>query len=114
MQYSSNSHGTRDPVFFQDSNFQEATRLIELDLHLIPASEIPGAASFLLPNGSSAKQKLGTNGNHPPLYFMGTSRGQHGNESQINGTVSMGVDGIIRWQFVSSWLLCAMPVVIWH
>lgn len=102
MQYSGNSRGTRHPAFFADSNFQEATRLMELDLHLVTKAEIPHAASFLLPNSSNTKQKLAINGNHPQLYFTGTSRGQHGNESQINGTVLMGVDGIIRWRFVSS------------
>ncbi|KAF7986246.1 hypothetical protein HWV62_38715 [Athelia sp. TMB] len=92
-----NSHGTRDPTFFEDCNFQEATRLIELDLHLIPASEIPRNASFLVRSNSKSKSAY-----YPPLYFTGTSRGVHGNESQINGAVSMGGDGIIRWRFQAS------------
>lgn len=104
MQYSSNSRGTRDPNFFEDPSFQEATRLIELDLHLIPAYKIPRAASFLLPDRIVKNRFAYENlyESYPPLCFTGTSRGQHGNESKVNGTVTMGLDGIIRWRFVST------------
>jgi hypothetical protein len=38
---------------------------------------------------------------YPPLCFSGFSRGVNTRHAVVEGTVRMGEDGIIRWQFVS-------------
>lgn len=99
FQYATDSRGSRDPSFFNrfnDGNFQEATRLIELKLHLVPASSLPQNFVFVKPRKSSKSAK------YPNLYFSGTSKGiVQGNESTVHGSVHMGDDGVLRWRFVS-------------
>lgn len=94
-QYSDHTHGIRDPTFFEDCDFQEATRLIELKLRLVPAASLPSNCDFLQPNKSVKLSR------YPNLYFSGTSKGVEGNEATVNGIVSMGDDGVARWRFVS-------------
>lgn len=36
----------------------------------------------------------------PPLYFSGSSKCVNGSEALVEGTVRMGSDGAVRWQFV--------------
>ena len=74
--------------------FQEATRLIELQLHIIPSSE-SSSLHLRVPPGATRDSE------YPPLYFGGTSRGVNGNEASVEGCVRMGEDGVARWQFVS-------------
>ncbi|KAH7910708.1 hypothetical protein BJ138DRAFT_1064635 [Hygrophoropsis aurantiaca] len=83
------------PSFFEDSDFQEATRLIELKLHLIETANIPRSYTLdRFPDSCNPK--------YPTLYFAGTSWGiAHGNESIVVGSVSMSDEGIVRWRFAS-------------
>jgi hypothetical protein len=41
-------------------------------------------------------------GLYPPLCFSGISRGVNTRHAVVEGTVRMGEDGIVRWQFVRS------------
>ncbi|KAJ7293186.1 hypothetical protein C8J57DRAFT_1429070 [Mycena rebaudengoi] len=77
--------GPRDPSFFDDVDFREATRLIELRLHLITEDKM---RSPVFPD-------------YPPVYFSGSSRGALGQEATVQGFVHMGKDCIPRWRFTS-------------
>ncbi|KAF5355737.1 hypothetical protein D9756_004027 [Leucocoprinus leucothites] len=91
--YSDIADGPLHPKFFEDPRFREATRLIEVKLHIIPRSEI----RFFPPSEIqlSASQK------HPLTFFHGTSKGVNGNESTVEGYVRMARDGTVRWRLVS-------------
>jgi len=88
------SKSLRSSSFFADSRFREATRLIELKLHLSPMEHLTVREwpnlGLLHPDSS-----------FPPLHFTGSSRGISGTEAKIEGFVRMGRDGVPRWQFVS-------------
>ncbi|EGO02797.1 hypothetical protein SERLA73DRAFT_176179 [Serpula lacrymans var. lacrymans S7.3] len=89
--FSSRANG-HQTTFFDDTNFQEAIRLIELTLQLIPSDEVPKYFTLEpLPDCP--------NPNYPTLYFTGTSWGVHGNEATVIGSVSMGLDDVVRWRF---------------
>lgn len=83
------THSPRDPAFFEDVTFHEATRLIDLELRLVsspvsvPSSSDPAGMRF------------------PELFFEGVSSGLPGSSATVSGSVSMGVDGIVRWHVVS-------------
>jgi len=87
-----NFQANRDPSFFDDPNFKEITRLIELKLRLVPSSFIH-RFMFIHPRNSSNSSKF------PNLYFAGTFNGINGNEATVNGSVSMGHDGVVKWRF---------------
>jgi len=93
-QYANIAGGPRNPSFFKDSRFREATRLIEVRLHLISRDQ------FHFDNydarGESSSHPL-----YPTLYFAGASRGLTGPEANIEGYVKVAEDGTIRWRFVS-------------
>jgi hypothetical protein len=95
LQFSAVANGPHNPSFFEDEMFQEATRLIELKLHLIPEEEICSSIRLRPSLGSTLDTE------YPPLYFGGTSRGVNGNEATVEGCVRMGEDSVTRWQFVS-------------
>ncbi|KAJ7456624.1 hypothetical protein FB451DRAFT_1276613 [Mycena latifolia] len=86
--------GPRDPAFFDDRDFREATRPIEVNLHLIDRDKM----RIRFPSGGPPSH---TNPDYPPLYFSGISRGAVGQESTIQGFVYMGQDYIPRWRFTS-------------
>ncbi|KAJ6604258.1 hypothetical protein DFH09DRAFT_1122123 [Mycena vulgaris] len=92
----SDSHdGPRDPAFFDDRGFREATRLIELNLHLISRDKM----RVRFPSGDPP---LDADPDYPPLYFSGTSRGaSSGQEATVQGFVHMGKDYVPRWRFTS-------------
>ncbi|KAJ7693683.1 hypothetical protein B0H17DRAFT_1199789 [Mycena rosella] len=91
----SNAHdGPRAPAFFDDRDFREATRLIELTLHLIPRHKL----RIRFPSGEPPPH---TNPDYPPLYFAGSSRGASGQEATVQGFVFMGQDYVPRWRFTS-------------
>jgi hypothetical protein len=100
-QYSSLADGSRDACFFDDPSFREATRLIELKLHLIPVESMRVHA----PPDVSFAPSSNQNYPYPPLFFSGRSRGVHGNEAVVEGLVRMGWDGVVRWQFVCGFSL---------
>ncbi|KAJ7357026.1 hypothetical protein DFH08DRAFT_689216 [Mycena albidolilacea] len=83
-----------NPSFFSDRGFREATRLIELNIHLIP----PEKLRIKFPSGESPHA-------HPlyeTLYISGTSRdASTGDEAIIQGFVHMGRDNIPRWRLTS-------------
>ncbi|EJD04228.1 uncharacterized protein FOMMEDRAFT_121835 [Fomitiporia mediterranea MF3/22] len=125
--YSSNAY---NPSFFEDDEFQEATRLIELNLTITsygekknPSASSTGSSSrastasprslsapssplpLSAPSGlSSAGSGLSSIAKQlpPVIHFVGKSRGGNGNESRVRGTVRMTSDGHIRWRFVSA------------
>ena len=75
--------------------FEEATRLVEWNIRLVPSTALRSSSVSLHPRKSLKSSK------YPPLYFAGTSKGSQGNEALVNGSVSMGSDGVVRWRFVS-------------
>ncbi|KAJ7102313.1 hypothetical protein B0H15DRAFT_814106 [Mycena belliarum] len=87
--------GPRDPSFFDDRDFREATRLIELKLHLITRDEM----RIRFPSGDPPPP---SSPDYPPLYFSGISRGaSFGQEASVQGFVFMGLDHLPRWRFTS-------------
>ncbi|KZT23788.1 hypothetical protein NEOLEDRAFT_1135916 [Neolentinus lepideus HHB14362 ss-1] len=94
--------GARDGSFFADSNFQEATRLVETELHLIELSDDPDHDADL--EFSFVGHPRGCRALHPedpsPIHFTGVSRGSNGNESNVKGCVRIEAGGI-RWRWVS-------------
>ncbi|KAJ7785933.1 hypothetical protein B0H16DRAFT_10418 [Mycena metata] len=90
--FTGSRHGPRDPAFFADDEFREATRLMELDLHLIPRSEL----KVQFPYGDPP---LNAHPDYEILYFSGTSRGaSSGQEALVQGYVHMGNDYVPRWR----------------
>ncbi|KAF8557353.1 hypothetical protein OG21DRAFT_1494746 [Imleria badia] len=86
---------TQGRSFFEDPQFSEATRLIELKLHLISADAVPKYYTLnKFPQCEDTK--------YPTLYFSGSSHGIHGREATIVGSVHMSDDGVVRWRFVSA------------
>ncbi|KAJ7139741.1 hypothetical protein C8R44DRAFT_867854 [Mycena epipterygia] len=85
----------RNPAFFDDREFREATRLIELNLYLIPREKL--RISF--PAGDPP---VSGNPDYPPLCFSGTSRAASSSqEAIVQGFVHMGQDHVPRWRFTS-------------
>ncbi|KAH7930565.1 hypothetical protein BV22DRAFT_1054743 [Leucogyrophana mollusca] len=92
--YSFNFRNRAHPSLFDDPQFREATRLIELKLHLIDVENVPSFYALdRFPESHNPK--------YPTLYFAGTSWGIHGNEATVVGSVSMSDEGIVRWRFAS-------------
>ncbi|KAF8446324.1 hypothetical protein L210DRAFT_3628802 [Boletus edulis BED1] len=80
---------------FEDPQFSEATRLIELKLHLTSPDAVPKYYTLdRFPQSEDTK--------YPTLYFSGSSHGIQGREATIVGSVYMGNDGVVRWRFVSA------------
>ncbi|KAF8588431.1 hypothetical protein K439DRAFT_1537923 [Ramaria rubella] len=75
--------GDTNASIFEDDDFQEAIRLIELNLRI---TGISPCASHPL---------------RPTITFEGASKGAQGNEARVEGTVRMTPDGQVRWKFVS-------------
>ncbi|TDL28888.1 hypothetical protein BD410DRAFT_781447 [Rickenella mellea] len=71
--------GPYDPSFFEDVDFNEAVRLIELRLRVTNYTNTPST--------------------YPKIEFTGLSRGANGQEAKVRGSVSMGDDGVVRWRF---------------
>ncbi|KAF8167815.1 hypothetical protein B0H34DRAFT_683143 [Crassisporium funariophilum] len=84
--------GPRHPRFFKDPRFREATRLLEMKLHIIPAQQMRFHRSVDLRTNKSST--------HAPLCFTGVSKGVNGNEATLEGLVTMGKDGTARWRFI--------------
>ncbi|THV06105.1 hypothetical protein K435DRAFT_886375 [Dendrothele bispora CBS 962.96] len=93
--YSTIAGGPRNPIFFTDSRFREATRLIEVKLHLIPRDQFHFG-------GYDVQTESSPNSLYPTLYFAGSSRGLSGVEAAIEGYVRDAGDGIVRWRFFDS------------
>ncbi|GAW01400.1 f-box domain-containing protein [Lentinula edodes] len=93
--YSNVAHGPRNAEFFRDSRFREATRLIEIKLYLVSRSQL----RFYTPSPDLEDLKT----RYPTLFFCGVSRGVSGNEAKVEGNVCIGIDGTIRWTFVSAY-----------
>ncbi|KIM80522.1 hypothetical protein PILCRDRAFT_789242 [Piloderma croceum F 1598] len=93
--YSSDSHSSHNPSFFNDPNIQESTRLKELKLHLVPVSSTLHDYVSVSPRNSLRSPRF------PNLYFLGISKGTEGDEATVKGSVSMGNDRVVRWRFVS-------------
>ncbi|KAL0950721.1 hypothetical protein HGRIS_007497 [Hohenbuehelia grisea] len=95
--FTSIAGGPRNPAYFHDPSFREATRLIELTLHLTS----PESLRF---RGETDTDTLGCimdDPQYPPLYFCGKSRGANGNEATVEGNVRMSAEGVVLWRFVS-------------
>jgi len=67
----------------EDDEFQEAIRLIELNLRVTDALPCP------------------SHPHRPVLRFEGSSKGAQGNEARVKGMVFMTPDNQVRWKFVS-------------
>ncbi|KAL5495529.1 hypothetical protein ACEPAI_992 [Sanghuangporus weigelae] len=97
-QYSANAY---DPAFFEDDEFQEATRLIELNLTITGIGEKKSAAGSVsrMSTFSPDSSPSAPSPQFPVIFFVGRSRGGNGNESKVRGSVRMTPDGHIRWRF---------------
>ncbi|KAI0047683.1 hypothetical protein FA95DRAFT_1558888 [Auriscalpium vulgare] len=85
-----NASGWR-PTFFDDS-YEEASRLLRLNLHIISVEDDPAVLTTL------------PDPNRPPIKFGGTMRGFNAEEvlaRAVRGTVRIMEDGNIRWSFTS-------------
>jgi len=85
-----NATGCR-PVFFDDE-YEEASRLLRLNLHVLSVEHDPKVLAAL-PDPS-----------RPPITFAGLMRGFNSDEvldRGVRGTVRVMDDGHIRWSFVS-------------
>nr|GAT47322.1 F-box domain-containing protein [Mycena chlorophos] len=84
---------SHNPAFFDRIHFREATRLIQMQLHLIPRENIQVAYNVPEP----------TYPDRPPLYFSGTTRGTTAPHitPTVQGVVYMDLEGNIRWKFTS-------------
>ncbi|KAG0699721.1 hypothetical protein DFH29DRAFT_35429 [Suillus ampliporus] len=92
--YGNRGRGQQDSTYFDNSNFEEATRLVELKLTLIDAQAIPDVYTLCRFPDSPYKH-------YPTLYFTGSSLGIQGNEATVTGSVTMSESGVIRWRFAS-------------
>ncbi|KAJ6574732.1 hypothetical protein B0H19DRAFT_1125509 [Mycena capillaripes] len=93
--FSGTQEGPRAPSFFADRGFREATRLIQLNLHLITQDQM----RVKFPRGDPP---LRTNPRYETLYFSGISRGASAHqEATVQGFVHMGEDNIPRWRLTS-------------
>ncbi|KAG6812065.1 hypothetical protein H0H92_004596 [Tricholoma furcatifolium] len=84
-------HGGLDPDFFNSHRFQEATRLLEVKLHLV--DEMNSRFRGYLRKGITAGSA------YPPIYFAGTSTNYKKNQAVVEGMVYMTSSGDVRWQF---------------
>ncbi|KAF9243751.1 hypothetical protein BU15DRAFT_71875 [Melanogaster broomeanus] len=92
--FSTRGNRIRDGSFFEEATFAEATRLIELKLHLIGPDAIPNYCTIdRFPDSEDTR--------YPTLHFSGSSWGIHGNEATVVGSVYMAGDGVVRWRFAS-------------
>ncbi|KAF8912947.1 hypothetical protein CPB84DRAFT_1670444 [Gymnopilus junonius] len=81
------------PKFFKDPRFREATRLVEVKLHVVPCNQLRFHRTI---SNATPDHDI-----YPPLYFTGSSKGVNGNEAAVEGLVTMGQDGKARWQLIS-------------
>lgn len=117
------STGAYDKSFFDDDDFQEATRLIELTFRITkimdnntaappgndasPSSaRLASATASRLPDSPTMSDKGAARAReirakYPTIFFVGSSRGGNGNEAKVKGSVRMTPEGYIRWRFVS-------------
>ncbi|KAJ7071487.1 hypothetical protein C8F01DRAFT_1110734 [Mycena amicta] len=87
----------RDPAFFDNLNFREATRLIELTMHLIPREQMQ--VRFPVNDPPSP-----THPDYPTLFFGGKTRAismSHHQQPTVQGFVYMDMEGVARWKFTS-------------
>ncbi|KAJ7225896.1 hypothetical protein GGX14DRAFT_422797 [Mycena pura] len=85
----------RDPQFFDDPSFREATRPIEINMYIIPREKM--RVKFPI-NDPPAN----THPDYPTIYFSGVSRGASlGQEVTVQGFVYMPLDCSPRWRFTS-------------
>lgn len=92
----------RDSTYFYDNpSFQEASRFIELDLHVTNVGDLTAARVAKSPDDASLPNAHELMLSRPTIHFAGISRGGNGNEAKVRGYVKMTNDGNIRWKFVS-------------
>src|SRR5271154_5404218 len=94
QQFAITAIGQRHLSFFDDENFQEATRLIELSLKIVSRDQMSSSIRLRTLPGNTLDDE------YPPIFFCGQQRGAHGNEATIEGCVRMGEEGVAKWQFV--------------
>ncbi|KAJ3575920.1 hypothetical protein NP233_g795 [Leucocoprinus birnbaumii] len=106
--FSDVADGPLHPNFFEDPRFREATRLIEVRLHIVPESQI----RFYPPSEIEPSASL----KHPITFFHGTSKGVNGNEAVVEGYVRVATDGSVRWRLLSiydnspQWSSCGLQI----
>ncbi|KXN81105.1 hypothetical protein AN958_06059 [Leucoagaricus sp. SymC.cos] len=91
MDYRDLFDGPLHPKFFEDPRFREATRLIEVKLHIVPRSQIRHFPSSEILDESTSPI-------HPTTFFVGSSKGANGNEATIEGFVWVASDRTVRWK----------------
>lgn len=94
LQRGSRREGQQGGTYFNNPEFAEATRLIELKLTLINPQDIPDY--YTLDRFPDSPYE-----HYPTLYFTGSSWGMQGNEATVIGSVTMSGVGVVRWRLVS-------------
>ncbi|KAH0838636.1 hypothetical protein J3R83DRAFT_6959 [Lanmaoa asiatica] len=92
--FSTRGYSIHGGSFFNDPHFSEATRFVELKLHLISPEAVP--RYYTLDRFPKSEDAM-----YPTLYFSGSSFDLNGNEAMIVGSVYMADDDVVRWRFVS-------------
>ncbi|KAF9458738.1 hypothetical protein BDZ94DRAFT_1269931 [Collybia nuda] len=90
-------NGPQNITFFEEPHFREATRLMEVKLHLTALENL----RFCRPRKAKSEGLRTSPDPYPPLYFSGSSKSVNGAEALVEGTVRMGHDGVVRWNFAS-------------
>ena len=100
MQAPLHAEGARDLSFFDRPAFREAVRLLSVDLQVIDREAIEAP----LPEFIGVYDDPPVDFPYPPIFFNGVSETADGGHLHLEGCVMMGIDGSVRWYFVSSGL----------
>ena len=98
MQAPLHAEGARDLSFFDRPAFREAVRLLSVDLQVIDRDAIEAP----LPEFIGVYDNPPADFPYPPIFFNGVSETADGGHLHLEGCVMMGIDGSVRWYFVSS------------
>ncbi|KAF9023418.1 hypothetical protein BDZ89DRAFT_1136725 [Hymenopellis radicata] len=89
--FSNTFRGPKHIAYFEENpRFREATRLIQVSLKVVSHSDLK------YHDDTEFRTYFPE---YPPIYFKGSSRGVNGNESSVEGVVTMAKDGSIRYHF---------------
>ncbi|TRM65973.1 hypothetical protein BD626DRAFT_486382 [Schizophyllum amplum] len=92
------AEGARDLSFFDRPAFREAVRLLSVDIRIIECEELEAE----MPEFIGVYDEPPPDFPYPPIYFEGHSETADGGHLHLEGCVMMGIDGTVRWYFVSS------------
>ncbi|KAL1741116.1 hypothetical protein HDZ31DRAFT_85027 [Schizophyllum fasciatum] len=98
MQAPLHGEGARQLAFFDNPAFREAVRLLSVELEVVDRTSIEAP----LPEFIGVYDNPPADFPYPPIFFVGTSETADGGHLHLEGCVMMGIDGTVRWYFISS------------